>query len=186
MKLYVKYMVSQTCKMVVKEELKKMGLHYILLDLGSVEIMENLTEKQHDELNTNLQRWGLELMEDKKSILVEQIKNAVLEMIHCEDDLPELKYSEYISRKLHYDYTYLSNLFTEVKGMTIRQFIINNRIEWVKELMMYDELSLTEICYKLNYSSVAYLSSQFKQVTGLTPSFYKHLNQNKRLALECI
>ena len=172
--------------MVVKEELKKMGLHYIFLDLGSVEIMETLTEKQHDELNTNLQRWGLELMEDKKSKLVEHIINAIIKKIHCEDNLSELSYSEYISRELHYDYSCLSNIFSEVKGISIQQYIINKKIERVKELMMHDELRLTEISYKLNYNSVAHLSHQFKQVTGLTPSFYKKLKQNNRLALECI
>lgn len=177
-------MVSLRCKMMVKEELKNMGLHYVSVDLGMVEIMEEMTPEQHDLLKKNLLRSGLELLDDKRAILIEKIKNVIIEMIHYSDELPTTNYSEYISEKLDYDYTYLSNIFSEVKGITIQQFIINHKIEKVKELLLYDELNLTEISYKLHYSSVAHLSNQFKKVTGLSPSFYKQLKQKRKGNLE--
>ena len=173
MKIYIKYMVSLRCKMVVKEELKKLGLHFIVVDLGEVEILEELTESQHDSLKAVLHNSGLELMDDKRSVLIEKIKKVIIEMVHYADELPKINYSDYISEKLHYDYTYLSNLFSEVKGMTIQQFIILHKIEKVKELLLYEELNLTEISYQLQYSSVAHLSNQFKKITGLTPSFFR-------------
>jgi AraC-like DNA-binding protein len=184
MKLYIKYMVSQRCKMMVKDELKKLGLRYVVVDLGLVEILEDITNQQREVLKTNLQKSGLELLDDKKSILIEKIKNVITEMIHHSDDLPILNYSEFISKKLNYDYTYLSNIFSEVKGITIQQFIIINKIELVKELLLYDELNLTQISYKLHYSSVAHLSNQFKKVTGLSPSFFKQLKQKRNSNLE--
>lgn len=180
MKLYIKYMVSLRCKMVVEEELKKLGLVYIAIDLGVVETLEDITTKQRQQLKINLLKSGLELLDDKKSILIEKIKNVITEMIHYSNDIPKENDSDYISQKLGYDYTYLANTFSEVKGITIQQFIIINKIEKVKELLLYDELNLTEISYKLHYSSVAHLSNQFKKVTGLTPSFYKQL-KNKRM-----
>jgi AraC-like DNA-binding protein len=170
--------------MIVKEELAKLGLHYVIVDLGLVEIMEELTPTQHDQLKANLARSGLELLDDKKSILIEKIKNVIIEMIHYSDEVPKVNYSDYISEKLKYDYTYLSNIFSEVKGMTIQHFIIINKIERVKELLLYDELNLSEISYKLHYSSVAHLSNQFKKVTGLTPSFFKQLKQKRKDNLE--
>jgi AraC-like DNA-binding protein len=177
-------MVSQRCKMMVKEELKKLGLRYIIVDLGLVEILEDITNRQREQLKTNLQKSGLELLDDKKSILIEKIKNVITEMIHHSDELPILNYSDFISKKLNYDYTYLSNIFSEVKGITIQQFIIINKIERVKELLLYDELNLTQISYKLHYSSVAHLSNQFKKVTGLSPSFFKHLKKKRNSNLE--
>jgi len=186
MKLYIKYMVSLRCIMLVKEELKRMGLHHLTVELGTVEIMEDLSEKQHDDLQNNLLRSGLELLDDKKSILIEKIKAVIIEMVHYADELPRVNYSDYISEKLNYDYTYLANIFSEVKGITIQQFIIMHKIEKVKELLLYDELNLTEISYKLHYSSVAHLSNQFKKVTGLSPSFYKQLKQKRNNNLENI
>lgn len=177
-------MVSLRCKMMVKEELKKMGLHFVIVDLGVVEILEDLTVEQKEELKNNLLRSGLELLDDKKSILIEKIKNAIIEMIHHSDEVPKVNYSEYLSEKLDYDYTYLSNIFMEVKGTTIQQFIINHKIERVKELILYDELNLTEISYKLHYSSVAHLSNQFKKVTGLSPSIFKQLKNKRKSNLE--
>lgn len=177
-------MVSLRCKMMVKEELKKLGLRYVVVDLGVVEIMEDITQEQHDLLKKNLLRSGLELLDDKKSILIERIKGVIIEMIHYMDELPKENYSDFISEKLNYDYTYLSNIFSEVKGITIQQFIIIHKIEKVKELLLYDELSLTEISYKLHYSSVAHLSNQFKKITGLSPSFYKQLKMKRKLTLE--
>jgi AraC-like DNA-binding protein len=184
MKLYIKYMVSLRCKMVVKEELKKLGLKYVVLDLGMVEILEDITIEQREQLKKSLLRSGLELLDDKKSILIEKIKIVITEMIHYSDELPTTNYSDFISEKLGYDYTYLANIFSEVKGTTIQQFIIVHKIERVKELLLYNELSLTEISYKLHYSSVAHLSNQFKKVTGLSPSFYKQLKQKRNENLE--
>jgi AraC-like DNA-binding protein len=184
MKLYIKYMVSQRCKMMVKEELKKLGLRYVVVDLGLVEILEDITVQQREQLKTNLQKSGLELLDDKKSILIEKIKNVITEMIHHSDEVPILNYSDFISKKLDYDYTYLSNIFSEIKGITIQQFIIINKIERVKELLLYDELNLTQISYKLHYSSVAHLSNQFKKITGLSPSFFKQMKQKRNHNLE--
>ncbi|MBP7398397.1 MAG: helix-turn-helix transcriptional regulator [Chitinophagales bacterium] len=177
-------MVSLRCKMMVQEELKKLGLKYVVVDLGSVEVLEDITEMQREQLKINLLKSGLELMDDKKAILIEKIKNVITEMIHYSDELPKENYSDYISKKLGYDYTYLANTFSEVKGITIQQFIIIHKIEKVKELLLYDELNLTEISYKLDYSSVAHLSNQFKKITGLTPSFYKQLKQKRKANLE--
>lgn len=186
MRLYIKYMVSLRCIMMVKDELKSMGLRYIAVELGTVDILEDITQQQHDELKKNLLKSGLELLDDKKSILIEKIKAVITEMIHYADELPKVKYSDYISEKLNYDYTYLANMFSEVKGITIQQFIIIHKIEKVKELLLYDELNLTEISYKMHYSSVAHLSNQFKKVTGLSPSFYKQLKQKRKSNLENI
>lgn len=177
-------MVSQRCKMMVKEELKKLGLHYVVVELGLVEILEDITEQQNVKLKESLLQSGLELLDNKKSILIEKIKNVITEMIHYSDEIPKINYSEYISQKLNYDYTYLSNLFSEVKGITLQQFIIIHKIERVKELLLYDELNLTEISRKLHYSSVAHLSNQFKKVTGLSPSYYKLLKQKREENLE--
>lgn len=183
-KLYIKYMVSLRCKMLVKEELAKLGLHYVTLELGVAEILEDMSGEQRLQLKENLLLSGLELMDDKKSILIEKIKNVITEMIHASDEFPTVNYSDYISHRLGYDYTYLANVFSEVKGITIQHFIIQNKIERAKELILYDELSLSEISYKLHYSSPAHLSNQFKKVTGLTPSFYKHLKDKRRSNLE--
>ena len=172
--------------MIVKEELKKLGLKYIVLDLGMAEVLEELTDEQRIELKNNLLKSGLELLDDKKSILIERIKNVIIEMVHYSDELPKVNYSSYISEKLNNDYTYLSNVFSEVKGITIQQFIIINKIERVKELLLYDELNLTEISYKMHYSSVSHLSKQFKKITGLSPSFYKQLKQKRGRNLENI
>lgn len=177
-------MVSLRCKMMVKEELKKLGIHYVVLDLGMVEILQDITEEQREQLKINLLKSGLELLEDQRSILIERIKNIITEMVHYSDELPDTNYSDYISTKMGHDYTYLSNIFSEVKGITIQQFIIMHKIERVKELLLYDELNLTEISYKLHYSSVAHLSNQFKKVTGLSPSFYKKLKQKRMGNLE--
>ena len=184
MKLYIKYMVSIRCKMVVKEELEKLGLRHVILNLGSVELIDNLTSTQRDVLKLELLKSGLELMDDKKAVLIEKIKNVIIEMVHYTDELPKVNYSDYISEKLGLDYTHISKIFSEVKGITIEQFIIAHKIERVKELLIYDELNLTQISYMLNYSSVSHLSRQFKKVTGLTPSFFKQLKDKKRITLE--
>ncbi len=179
-------MVSTRCKLAVKEELKKLGLHFIIVDLGEVDIMENINLDQREQLKIALLGVGLELMDDKRAILIERIINIITEMIHNSDELPKINYSEYISEKLNFDYTYLSNIFSEVKGITLQQFIIVHKIEKVKELLLYDELNLTEISYRLNYSSVAHLSNQFKKVTGLSPTQFKQLKDRKRSPIEQI
>ena len=177
-------MESIRCKMMVKEELQKLGLEYVIVDLGMVEILQDITPEQRTLLKENLEKSGLELLDDKRAILIEKIKNVIVEMIHHSDALPKVNYSEYLSEKLNYDYTYLSNIFSEVQGITIQQFIIIHKIERVKELLLYDELNLTEISYKLHYSSVAHLSNQFKKITGLSPTFYKQMKQKRNDNLE--
>lgn len=177
-------MVSLRCKMIVKSELEKMHIRSNVVELGEVEIAEQLTSEQQQELKVSLSKFGFELMEDKKSMLIEKIKNTVIEMVHYSDEPPLLNFSAYLSKKLNYDYNYLSNLFSEVKGTTIEHFIIAHKIERAKELLIYNELSLTEIAEKLHYSNVAHLSNQFKKVTGLTPTFFKNMKHKRLIALE--
>ena len=184
MKLYIKYMVSLRCKMVVKNKLEKLGITCLSVDLGAVEIKEEITKEQLTAFSKSLKSFGLELLDDKKNILVEKIKAVIVEMIHYSDEVPKVNDSDYISEKLNYDYTYLSNTFSEVKGITIQQYIILHKIEKVKELLIYDELTLTEIAHKLHYSSVAHLSNQFKKVTGLTPTYFKELKEVRERNLE--
>ena len=177
-------MVSIRCKMVVKAELDNLGILYGAVDLGEVDVLGLITEEQRSQFSAALLRSGLELMDDKKAMLIEKIKNIIVEMIHYEDELPKVKNSDYISDKLNHDYTYLANLFSEATGTTIEQFILHHKIERVKEYLIYDELNLTEIAWKLHYSSVAHLSNQFKKITGLTPTFFKSLKSKRRLPLE--
>lgn len=184
MRIYIKYMVSHRCKMLVQDELLKIGVKYVNLELGMVEILEDITTEQRNQLKENLLKSGLELLDDKKSILIEKIKTVITDMIHYSDELPKMNYSNYISEKVGNDYTYLANTFSEVKGITIQQFIIIHKIERVKELLIYDELNLTQIAFKMHYSSVGHLSNQFKKVTGLTPSFYKQLKDKRKANLE--
>ncbi len=177
-------MVSARCKMVVKQELKNLGLHFVVVDLGEVDIMETITSEQRSKLKAALLASGLELMDDKKAMLIEKIKTAIVEMVHYSDELIKTNFSDHLSKKLNYDYTYLANLFSEVQGTTIEQFIINHKIERIKELIIYGELNITEIAWKMNYSSVAHLSNQFKKNTGLTPSHFKKLKDKRRSPLE--
>ena len=165
--------------MVVRQQLLNLGLHCVNVDLGTIGILENITGSLKERLRQNLKPLGLELIDDKRKIIIEKIKAVIIEMVHYSDELPKVNHSDYISEKLGLDYTYLANTFSEVKGITIQQFIILNKIERVKELLLYDELNLTEISYKLHYSSVAHLSNQFKKITGLTPSFYKKLKKKR-------
>ena len=177
-------MVSNRCKLAVKEELKKLGLHFIVVDLGEVEIMESLTAEKREQTKIALFNAGFELMDDKRAVLIERIKNTIIEMVHHTDELIKTNFSVYLSEKQNHDYTYMANLFSEVTGITIEHYIIVHKIERVKELLLYDELNLTEIAYKLNYSSVAHLSNQFKKITGLTPTFFKHLKNKKPTAID--
>jgi AraC-like DNA-binding protein len=165
--------------MAVKSELEKFGLHHTRVELGEAEIMEDLSTEQLDNLNTSLKMIGLELLFDKKYIMVEKIKTVIIELVHFNEDQIKTNLSDYLCERLNHNYTYLSNLFTEIKGTSIENFYLSNKIEKVKELLIYDELNLTEIAYKLNYSSVAHLSNQFKKMTGLTPSHFKKLKNNR-------
>jgi AraC-like DNA-binding protein len=169
--------------MVVKSELEKLGLHHTRVELGEVEVMEDLSDEQRNRLNRGLKLAGLELMEDKRSMLVERIKIHIIELLDNQDEQIKTNLSDYLSEKLNHNYTYLANLFSEVKGTTIEQFYLNHKIEKVKELLVYDELNLTEIADKLHYSSVSHLSNQFKKMTGLTPSHFKDLKQKRRSIL---
>jgi AraC-like DNA-binding protein len=184
MKLHIKNMVSNRCKMLVKSELDKLGLHYIFIDLGEVEIMESLTTEEQAMLDYGLKEWGLSLIDDRKSILIEKIKSTIIELIHYSEEQIKLNFSDYLSQKLNYDYTYMANLFSESQGISIEHYLLSHRVEKVKELLVYDELNITEIAYRLHYSSLAHLSNQFKKMTGMTPSYYKHLKLKRRTPLE--
>lgn len=186
MKLYIKYMVSLRCKMAVKEELKKLGIQFENINLGEVEILEDISLSQHEQFNIALKKSGLELIDDKRAVLIEKTKNVLIEMIHYQEASIKVNFSVFLAEKLHLDYTYLSNLFSQVVGTTIEHFIIAHKIERAKELILYDELNLTEIAFLLNYSSVSHLSKQFKKVTGLTPSYFKKTKQMRRAGLEDI
>ena len=179
-------MVSSRCIMAVKVILKNLGLHFVVVDLGEIDIMEELDDDELKQFKRELNTTGLDLMDDKKAVLIEKIKSVIIEMIHQNEELPKVNYSDYISEKLKYDYTYLSNIFSEVKGITIQQFIIVHKVELIKELLLYNELSLTEISYRLGYSSVGHLSNQFKKVTGLTPSLFKQLKNKGRIPIDQI
>lgn len=179
-------MVSARCKMAVKEELKKLGLHFVFVDLGEVEIMEDISAELREQLKIVLSSIGFELMDDKRSMLIEKIKNTVIEMVHHTDEIIKINFSHFLSEKLNHDYTYMANLFSEVQGGTIEQFVITHKVERIKELIIYGELNITEIAWKMNYSSVAHLSNQFKKTTGLSPSQFKLLNNKNRIPIEDI
>jgi AraC-like DNA-binding protein len=177
-------MVCIRCQMVVKAELEKLGLRYVAVHIGEVNTNEDIPKEQIEQLDVALRKSGLELMDDKKSILVEKIKGAVIELVHYTDDQIKINLSDYLSERLNYDYTYLANLFSEVKGTTVEKFYLAHKIEKVKELIVFDELNLSEIAYKMHYSSVGHLSNQFKKFTGLTPSHFKELKNKRRSTLE--
>ena len=177
-------MVSNRCKIVVKEELKQLGLHFILVDLGEVEIMEELSSDQREQLKAVLLESGLELMDDKRAVLIERIKKVIIEMVHHSEEVIKTNFSIFLSEKLTHDYTYMANLFSEVQGTTIEQFIISHKIERIKELIIYGEHNIMEIAWKMNYSSVAHLSNQFKKFTGLSPSHFKQLKDKRRSPIE--
>ena len=179
-------MVSNRCKIAAKEALTQLGLHFIVVDLGEVEIMESISAAQREQLKTALRASGLELMDDKRSVLIEKIKNVIIEMVHHSDEEIKINFSDFLSEKLQYDYTYLANLFSEVQGTTIEQFIISHKVERIKELIIYGELNISEIAWKMNYSSVAHLSNQFKKVTGLSPSHFRQLKDKRRSPIENI
>jgi len=184
MKLYIKNMVCTRCKMVVRSELEKLGLHPVSVDLGEVDINEELEGFQRQDIHTALQKFGFALLDDKKSVVIERVKNLIVDLVQNKNNQLKTNLSDYLSRELNHDYSYITNLFTQVEGTTIEQYFIAQKIERVKELLVYDEMSLSEIAFQLNYSSVAHLSTQFKKVTGLTPSHYKQLKEKRRRPLE--
>jgi AraC-like DNA-binding protein len=177
-------MVSNRCKLVVRDALNKLGVHFIMAGLGEIDIMEDLSAAQKAQFKADLSAAGLQLMDDKKAVLIERIKNVIVEMVHYADELPKVNFSSFLSTKLTHDYTYLANLFSEIQGITIEQFIISHKVERIKELIIYDELNITEIAWKMNYSSVAHLSNQFKKATGLSPSHFKKLKDKRRMPIE--
>lgn len=177
-------MVCIRCKLVVEGELKKLGLHYTTVELGEADIMEDISTQQQEQFKAALLQSGLELIDDKKSVLIQKIKNLIVELVHYSEEPLSINFSDYLSQKLQHDYTYLANLFSEVQGTTIEHFIIAHKIERVKELLVYGELNLTEIAYQMHYSSVAHLSAQFKKVTGLTPTHFKKIKIKRLTMLE--
>lgn len=179
-------MVSTRCKIAVKQVFKNLGLVYSYVELGEVEIAEVISDDKMGDLKISLLNLGFELIEDKRAILIERIKNTVIDMVHHSDKQIKVNFSEYLSEKLKYDYTYMANVFSEVQGISIEQFIISHKVERIKEYIIYDELNMTEIAYKMNYSSVAHLSGQFKKVTGLTPSHFKKLKMKRLEPIENI
>lgn len=184
MNLYIKNMVCNRCIMVVRAELEKFGLHPVSVELGEVEIADDINEEEKEALDDVLNQLGFQLISDKKSRWIEQIKKVLVELVHHQEEQVKTNLSIYISEKLHHDYSYLSNLFSEVQGVTIEQYYIAQKIERVKELLVYDELSLSEIADELNYSSVSHLSKQFKKVTGLTPTHFRQVKKKKRKPLD--
>ncbi len=184
MKIYIKNMVCIRCQMVVRTELEKLGLKYVDVKIGEADIIGEISQEHMEQLDVGLKKAGLLLMSNKKSILVEKIKNAIIELVHYTEEQIKVNLSDYLSEKLQHDYTYLANLFSEVKGITIEKFYLKHKIEKVKELIVYDELNLSEIAYKMHYSSVGHLSNQFKKITGLSPSHFKILKNKRRDTLE--
>lgn len=182
--IYVKNMVCSRCIMVVNGELEKLGLDVKSISLGEVVLGESLTPELKKQISEAITPMGFEIIDDKKSRIIEKIKNIIIDIVQNHNEDTKVNLSDLLSNRLNHDYTYLSNLFSEVEGTTIEKYYIAQKIEKVKELLVYDELSLSEIAYRLNYSSVSYLSNQFKKVTGLTPSYFKKIGRNKRKSLD--
>ena len=186
MQLYFKNMVSKSCKMIVKAEIEKLGLHCINIELGEAEIKENISKDKWDELDSGLKKWGIELMHDKQSILIEKIRNAVIESVHYAEEPLRVNFSNYLSKKLYHNYCYLANVFSKTQGITIERFYLLHKIERVKQLIVFDDLNLKEIAWKMNYCSTAHLSHQFKKMTGMSPGNFKKAKEKQLCALEDI
>lgn len=186
MKLYVKNMVCSRCKMVVKTVFENIGINPVSVELGEVELENNIQEEQKLELLKSLRSIGFDLIDDKKSKIIDKIKTLIIDLVQNKNNDLKTNLSDFLSQELHQDYNTLSNLFSEVENTTIEKYFINQKIEKVKELIIYDELSLSEIAYSLNYSSVSYLSNQFKKVTGFSPTYFKNLKSIKRKQIEDI
>ncbi|MFD0795408.1 helix-turn-helix domain-containing protein [Mucilaginibacter litoreus] len=182
MKLHIKNMVCIRCKIIVEQILKDLAINYIAVELGSADVIQDLSPARKHELNASLNGYGLELIEDKRICLIEKVKCLIIQYVQYSDVRLKINFSTYISANMHYDYTYLANIFSEVEGITIEHFIIVNKVEKVKELLSYNEMSIKEIAFKLQYSSVAHLSNQFKKVTGMCPSEFKTIKENRYVA----
>ncbi|MGE6353357.1 helix-turn-helix domain-containing protein [Flavobacterium sp. NPDC079362] len=182
--LFIKNMVCNRCIMVVENELEKLDLDFTNITLGEVTLAKELNPEKRNALEAALIPLGFEVIDDKKSRIIEKIKNSIIDLVHHQDNDTKSNLSDLLSEKLNHDYNYLSNLFSDVEGTTIEKYFIAQKVEKVKELLVYDELSLSEIALRLNYSSVAYLSNQFKKVTGLTPSHFKQIREEKRKPLD--
>ncbi|AXB55242.1 helix-turn-helix domain-containing protein [Flavobacterium fluviale] len=186
MKLYIKNMVCSRCKMVVKSEFEKLGLQTISVELGEVELVKEISDEQKEVLLENLQVLGFDLIDDKKTKTVERIKNLIVDLVHHKNNDLKINLSDYLAENLNQDYNSLSNLFSEIENTTIEKYFISQKIEKVKELLIYNELSLSEIADILNYSNVAHLSNQFKKITGFTPTSFKQSKDKKRIQIENI
>ena len=181
MKLYIKNMVCDRCKLAVNNVLDDMALQPVSVQLGEVDLGDHeLLDAQLEDFRGRIEALGFELINDRKSRLIESIKKHIIALVRERDELEKVKLSDYLGEELHHDYTYLSNLFSAVEGVTIEQYFIHQKIERAKELLVYDELSLTEIAYRLGYSSLAHLSRQFKKVTGMTPSYFRQLRDARQ------
>lgn len=180
MKLYIKYDINIACKIIVQEQLESLGIAYELMEFGEIELSDSITDEQFGNLQANLNRYGIEIINNQKSQLVQRIKDTIIEMIYEKDKLPTSTISNYLADQLNLSYGYIANVFSEYTYTSIENFIIIQKIERAKKLIVEDGLTLTEVSYKLNYSSVAYLSAQFKKVTGLTPSMFKRIVDKRR------
>ena len=184
MRLYIKNMVCNRCKMVVKSELEKLGLHPVSVDLGEVEVQETNIDTLKTELLQKLQSLGFDLIDDKRSKAIEKVKTLIVNLVHDKNNDTKFNLSDYLTQHILQDYNTLSNLFTDVAGTTIEKYYINQKIEKVKELLVYDELTLSEIAFQLHYSSVSHLSNQFKKITGFTPTYYKQMKDKRRKQID--
>ena len=180
MKIYIKHMVSNRCKMVVREELQKLGLHFIFIEQGEIEVMETLSDQKSEQLKIELFKSGLELLDDKNAILIDSIKNTLIDLIYNSDESLKMNFSEYLTQKFDIDYKSISGLFLEVHGMKIDQFIMNHTIERIKELIIYEDMDILEIAHKLHFSNVAKLHVQFKKATGFSPYNFKQMKIKRR------
>ncbi len=186
MKIYVKNMACESCKIVVKDALDELGISLVKVELGEIETKEDLSDAEKKKLNRIINKAGLELLEKKQGVLVEKIRKVMIEYVYKSDNKPSIKFSVLLSQELNLSYTYLANFFSEVEATTIEQFIIALKIERIKELIIFGEDTISEIAHKLDYSSAAHLSSQFKKVTGLTPSHFKALKEKRRITIQNI
>lgn len=183
-KIYIRNMVCNRCIMVVKAELNRLAIDVVSVELGEAELFAPLDRVQRENLEAALQPLGFQLIDDRREVLIDRIKTLIVELVHSKNKELKVTLSDYLSERLHHDYNYISNLFSEIEGLTIEKYFIAQRIERVKELIVYGESTLSQIAFELNYSSVAHLSAQFKKVTGLTPSHFKQIKANKRKPLD--
>lgn len=186
MKIYVKNMACESCKLVVKEALEELDISLVKVELGEIETKEDVSDEEKQKLNNKIKKVGLELLEKKQGVLIEKIRKVIIDYVYNSDDRPNIKFSVLLSEELNQSYNYLSNFFSEVEATTIEQYMIALKIERIKELIIFGEHTFSEIAHKLNYSSVAHLSMQFKKVTGLTPTHFKALKEKRRIAIQNI